>query len=87
LQLILQEQVDGFMEEEIINVDDDANRLKWVFDVERKRQTMFESINCEEIPVLLQIRETEGGDIHNNSNDKLTSSDSEDMNTRCKEIY
>jgi hypothetical protein len=30
LQLILQEQVDGFMEEEITNVDDYANWLTWV---------------------------------------------------------
>jgi hypothetical protein len=30
LQQILQEQVDGFMEEEITNVDDYANWLTWV---------------------------------------------------------
>jgi hypothetical protein len=32
LQLILQEQVDGFMEEKIIDVGDYANWLKWVSD-------------------------------------------------------
>jgi hypothetical protein len=47
---------------------------------------MFESINNEEIP-LLQIHETKGGDIHNNSNDKLTLSDSKKISTRLKEIY
>ncbi len=34
LQLILQEQVDGFMEEKITDADDYANWLKWVFDAE-----------------------------------------------------
>ncbi|CAK9873789.1 unnamed protein product [Sphagnum jensenii] len=35
LQLILQEQVDDFMEEEITDVDDYANWIKWVFDAEK----------------------------------------------------
>jgi hypothetical protein len=46
---------------------------------------MFESLNCEEILILLQIHESEGGDIHNSS-DKLTSSDNEEISTRWKEI-
>jgi len=36
LQLILQEQVDGFMEEEIIDTNDYVDWLKWVSDVERR---------------------------------------------------
>jgi hypothetical protein len=47
---------------------------------------MFESSNCEEILVLLQIHETEGGDVHNNSSNKLTRSDSNEVRTRWKEI-
>jgi hypothetical protein len=35
MQLILQRQVDDFMEEEIIDADDYANWIKWVFYVEK----------------------------------------------------
>jgi len=45
---------------------------------------MFESTNFEEIPVLLQIHETEGGDVHNNSSNKLTTSDNDEVSTRWK---
>jgi len=37
LQLIPQEQVDEFMEEEITNANDYANWLKWVSNVEQSR--------------------------------------------------
>jgi len=47
---------------------------------------MFESTNYAEIPILLQIHEIKGGDVHNNSNNKLTSSDSDEISTRWKEI-
>ncbi len=55
LQLILQGQVDDFMEEEITNADDHANWIKWVFDVEKGKQTIFESTSCAEVHVLLQV--------------------------------
>ncbi len=35
------------------NANDYADWLKWVFDVEKKRQAMFKFSNCEKIPVLL----------------------------------
>jgi glyoxylate carboligase len=70
------------MEEKIIDADDYADWLKWVSDAKRRKQTMFESTNFEEIPVLLQIHETEGGDVHNNSNNKLTTSDNDEVSTR-----
>ncbi len=54
LQLILQEQVDEFMEEEITDVDDCANWLKWVSDAEKSRQSMYESTHDVTIPLLLQ---------------------------------
>jgi len=41
LQLVLQEHVDGFMEEEIIDINDYVDWFKWVSNVERKKQTMF----------------------------------------------
>ncbi len=34
LQLTIQEQADDFMKEEIINSDDYADWIQWVFDVE-----------------------------------------------------
>jgi hypothetical protein len=54
LQLILQEQVDGFMEEEIINVDDYAGWMKWVSDAKRCKQAVYESTHDAVIPLLLQ---------------------------------
>ncbi len=48
---------------------------------------MFESINCEETPVLLHVHEAKDGDFNNNSNKKLASFDSDEINTRSKEIY
>jgi len=53
LQLILQEQVDGFMEEEITNADDYADSLKWVSNAEQNRQAMYESTHDAKIPALL----------------------------------
>jgi hypothetical protein len=74
------------MEEEISNVDDYVDWLKWLSDAEIRRHAMFESSNCEKNPTLLQIHETKGGDVHNNSNNKLTTSDNNEVSTRWKEI-
>jgi hypothetical protein len=41
------------MEEEISDVNDYVNWLKWVYDAKRRRHAMFESSNCEKILVLL----------------------------------
>ncbi len=46
LQLILQEQVDKFMEEEIINANDYVDWLRWVSYAEQSRQAMYESTHC-----------------------------------------
>jgi len=66
LQLILQEQVDDFMEEEITNADDYADWIKWVSDAEKGKQAIFETTNCVEVPVLLQVHQIDSGDSHNN---------------------
>ncbi len=58
LQLILQGQVDDFMEEEIIDVDDYADWLKWVSNAEKRKQYIFESTSCAEVPVLLQVHKS-----------------------------
>jgi len=54
LQLILQEQVDGFMEEKITDADDYADWLRWVSSAEQSRQAMYESTHDAAIPLLLQ---------------------------------
>ncbi len=43
------------MEEEITNVDDYVDQLKWVSDAEQSRQAMYESTHYVKIPVLLQV--------------------------------
>jgi len=50
LQLILQEQVDGFMGEEITYVDDYVDWLKWVFDAKKSKHAMFESTHYDVLP-------------------------------------
>jgi hypothetical protein len=67
LQLILQEHVDGFVEEEITNADDYADWLKWVSNAEQSRQAMYESTHYATILVLLQVHQVEGGNLDNNS--------------------
>ncbi len=55
MQLILQEQVDDFMEEEIIDVGDYVDWIKWVSDVEKGKQTICETTDCAKVLVLLQV--------------------------------
>jgi hypothetical protein len=54
------------MEKEIIDADDYANWLKWVSDVEKRKQAIFESTSCTQIFVLLQVHEAKSGGSHNN---------------------
>jgi hypothetical protein len=75
------------MEREIIGADDYADWLRWVFDAEQSRHAMYESTHYVEIPVLLQVDQTEGGNLDRNSIEQLTSSTHEEMNMRWREIY
>jgi hypothetical protein len=86
LQLILQRQVDDFMEEEIIDADDYANWIKWVFDVEERKHAIFESTSCAKVPILLQVHQANSSGSHNNCNEQLTLSDNHAVSTRWKEI-
>jgi hypothetical protein len=86
LQLILQEQVDDFMEEEITNVDDYADWIKWVFDAEKGKQAIFETTNCVEVHVLLQVHQIDSGDSHNNCKEQLALSNNCKVSTRWEEI-
>ncbi len=66
LQLILQKQVDDFMEEEIADADDYADWIKWVSDAEKGKQAIFETANRAKVPVLIQIHQTNRSNSHNN---------------------
>jgi hypothetical protein len=54
LRLMLQEQVDGFMAEEVTEADDYTNWIRWVSDAEQSRQAMYESTHDTPDPLLLQ---------------------------------
>ncbi len=86
LQLILQEQVDEFMEEEIIDADDYVDWLRWVSYADQSRQAMYESTQCAKIPILLQVDQIERGNLDRSSTEQLTSSNHHEMSTRWREF-
>jgi hypothetical protein len=86
LQLILQEQVDDFMEEEITDADDYADWIKWVSDVEKGKQAICETTNYAKVLVLLQVHQIDSGDSHNNCREQLVLSDNHEVSTRWEEI-
>jgi len=54
LQLILQEQTDGFMNEKVTDPDDYADWMRWVADAEQSRRAMFESTPDAAMTLMLQ---------------------------------
>jgi predicted aspartyl protease len=101
LQLILQEQADGFMNEKVTNVDDYANWMRWVADAEQSRRAMCESIpdavvtlmlqqpglrDTSSIPTLLQAVQMKDGDSSCSTTKLLRSSSHDEMGTRWREI-
>jgi hypothetical protein len=86
LQLIPQEQVDEFMEEEITYANDYAYWLKWVSNVEQSRHAKYESTHYVAILVLLQVHQVEGGNLDINSTEQLASFNHDEMSTRWREI-
>ncbi len=53
LRLMLQEQGDEFMAEEVIDLDDYADWIRWAFNAEQSRQAVHESIQDLPVPLLL----------------------------------
>ncbi|CAK9858811.1 unnamed protein product [Sphagnum jensenii] len=53
LRLELQDQVDGFMVEEVTDADDYVDWIRWVSNVEQGRQAMYESTHDIPVPLLL----------------------------------
>ncbi len=86
LQLILQDQADDFMEEEITDGDDYVDWIKWVSDAEKGKQAISETIDCAEVPVLLQVQQMDSGDSHNNFKEQLVLFDDHKVNSRWEEI-
>ncbi|CAK9220311.1 unnamed protein product [Sphagnum troendelagicum] len=101
LQMILQEQVNEFMEEEITDADDYANRLRWVSDAEQGGQAMYESTHdaaiplllqqpgqghTPSIPVLLQVLQTKDDNLDFKPTEQRASSNHHGMDTRWSEI-
>ncbi len=74
------------MEEEITNANNYVYQLKWVYDAEKKKQSIFESTSYAEVPILLQVHKAKSGDFHNNFSEELTLSDNHEVNIRWKEI-
>jgi len=101
LQLILQEQANGFMKEEITDADDYADWIRWVSDAEQGRQAMYESthgvaippllqqpsqVHTSSIPAILQTVQMRDGNFDGSHTEQLTSANHCEMNTRWREI-
>jgi len=101
LQLILQEQADGFMKEEITDADDYADWIRWVFNAKQGRQAMYEStrgvavppllqqpsqVHASSIPAPLQTVQMRDGNSNGSHTEQLTSANHCEMNTRWREI-
>jgi len=86
LQLILQGQVDDFMEEEITDSDDYADWIKWASNAEERRHAIFKSKGCIEVPVLLQVHQTDNTGTPSDCSGKLTLPNNQDVSIRWKEI-
>jgi hypothetical protein len=101
LQLILQEQANGFMNEEVTDADDYADWMTWVADAEQSRRAMCESTpdavvtlmlqqpglrDTSLIPTLLQAVQMKDGDSSCSTTELLRSSNHDEMGTRWREI-
>jgi len=102
LQLTLQEQADDFMDEEIMDVDDYADWLRWVADAEQSRRTRRETTpdavatfalqqtspkDISSIPTLLQAVHMKDGDFSCTTTESSSSSGHDEMGTRWREIW
>jgi hypothetical protein len=86
LQLILHGQVDDFMEEDITDSDDYADWIKWASNAEERRHVIFKSRGCAEVPMLLQVHQTDSTGTLSDYSGKLTLLDNQDVSIRWKEI-
>jgi hypothetical protein len=65
---ILQRQVDDFMENEIIDVNNYVDWIKWVSNAKERKHAIFESRSCAKVNVLPQVHQIDNSGSHNNCN-------------------
>jgi len=82
----LQEQADDFMKEEITDVEDYADWIRWVLDAEQGKQTLLGAVNCAEVPVLLQVQQMDTADSHDGFREQLALSNNRRVSSRWEEI-
>jgi hypothetical protein len=71
LQLTLQKQADDLMKEEITDVDDYADWIRWVADVKQGKQVISRATNGAEVSVLLQVQHMDITNSHNSLKERL----------------
>jgi hypothetical protein len=86
LQLTLQKQADDLMKEEITDVDDYADWIRWVADAEQGKQALSGATNGAEMSVLLQVQQMDIIDYHNNLKERLALSNNRKAYSRWGEI-
>ncbi len=101
LQLTLQEQADDFMNEEITDVDDYADWLRWVADAEQGKRTQREStpdvvamlvlqqtypMDISSTPTLLQAVQVKADDFSCTTTGPSSSSCHDEMGNRWREV-
>jgi len=86
LQLTLQEQADDFMKEEVTDVDDYADWIRWVSDAEQGKQALPGATTCAEVPMLLQVQQMNIANSYNNFKERLALSENNKANSTWEEI-
>ncbi len=74
------------MREEITNTDNYADWIKWVADVEQKKQALADGVNNVEIPVQLQVQQLNDAALCNNFRDQIASTDNPRVSSRWVDI-
>jgi hypothetical protein len=59
------------MKEEITDVDDYVDWIKWVSNAEQGKQALPRAMNCAEVPVLLKVQQMDTANSHNNFKEQL----------------
>jgi predicted aspartyl protease len=84
LQLTLQEQADHFMKEETADADDYADWIKWVADVEQRKQVLSGGVVNAEVPVLLQVQQLNDATPCRNFKDQTVSTGKPGVSSRWR---
>jgi len=74
------------MKEEITDVDDYADWIRWVSDAEQGKQALPRGANCAEVPVLLQVQQMDIANSHNNLKEQLALSNNRKASSRWGKI-